>query len=94
MDLQQSILAEFHIAYPQVTLKKASELLGIQITRVFRLLNGQEMKLKEYEKFKRLLGKTHTPDQLDLNGYRDEDREEIKSFAMSLGRWNSYRQNY
>ena len=49
MDLQKSTIAEFKKAYPEITLKKASQVLGIQITRVFRLFNGHEMRLGEYE---------------------------------------------
>ena len=33
------------------TLKEISSDTGIQLTRVFRLLNGSEMKISEYEKF-------------------------------------------
>lgn len=91
MDLQKSIIADFKQTYPEVTLKKASELLGIQITRVFRLLNGHEMKLKEYEKFQSLLGQTKYQDQLNLNGYGVEEKNEIEMFANVIGRWSQYR---
>ena len=91
MDLQKSIIADFKQTYPEVTLKKASELLGIQITRVFRLLNGHEMKLKEYEKFQSLLGGSKYQDQLNLGGYGQEEKKDIEMFADLVARWSSYR---
>ena len=53
MELQQQIIKHyFEIFGDDKTLKEISNHLGIQITRVFRILNGYEMKLTEYEKFK------------------------------------------
>jgi predicted transcriptional regulator len=49
MTLQRQILREYKEIFPHQTLKQISEETGIQITRVFRIFNGQEMKLKEYE---------------------------------------------
>ena len=51
MNLQNAILKEFNSIFPNVPLREVSSLTGIQITRVFRLYNGSEMKLKEYEAF-------------------------------------------
>ena len=53
MELQQQVINNyFEIFGKEKTLKEISGHLGIQITRVFRILNGYEMKLTEYEKFK------------------------------------------
>lgn len=59
-DLQQKILIEFKRSYPKDSLQKISKRTGIQITRVFRLLNGSEMKVKEYEAFQSCLNQTYS----------------------------------
>lgn len=51
MKLQESILSTFKRHYPALTLNEASKLLNINRTRLFRILNGQEMKISEYESF-------------------------------------------
>lgn len=51
MSLQANILKDYRALYPQDTLREISERTGIQLTRVFRLLNGSPMKLAEYELF-------------------------------------------
>ncbi len=51
MKLQEKILREFQQTFPNETLRNISELTGIQLTRVFRLMNGSAMKLDEYESF-------------------------------------------
>jgi len=55
MQLQDTILNRLGEKYPEATLKKLSKLTGIQITRVFRIMNGYEMKLSEYEAIDSLL---------------------------------------
>lgn len=59
MNYQESILKQYRRAFPDRTLKSISLDTGIQMTRVFRLFNGSEMKLKEYEAFERSL-KSHS----------------------------------
>lgn len=51
MNYQESILKRYREAFPDKTLKSISKETGIQMTRVFRIFNGYEMKLKEYEAF-------------------------------------------
>ena len=51
MSLQHEVLERYLEVYRKPTLKFISENTGIQITRVFRLLNGSEMKLHEYQAF-------------------------------------------
>ncbi len=58
MSLQKRTLNEFRLAYPQKSLRETSELTGIQLTRIFRLLNGSPMKVEEYEKFKIAISKS------------------------------------
>ncbi len=51
MNLQQSILDEYLSHFKKPTLKQISDDTGIQLTRVFRILNGAVMHLNEYETF-------------------------------------------
>lgn len=52
---QDTILKNFRETFPKKTLKTISEETGIQMTRVFRIMNGSEMKIGEYEAFERVL---------------------------------------
>ena len=51
MSVQSIVLKQFNEKYPNAKLREISEKTGIQITRVFRILNGAEMKVSELEKF-------------------------------------------
>ena len=51
MSVPKIVLKQFNEAYPQAKLREISEKTGIQITRVFRILNGAEMKVSELERF-------------------------------------------
>jgi hypothetical protein len=53
--LQNQLLGLFKKKYPDMPLKEIAKNSDIQITRVFRLLNGSEMKITEYESFIGLL---------------------------------------
>ncbi len=56
MILQKTIIQNYlDLIGTKKTLKEMSEDLGINITRVFRLLQGHQMKLSEYEKFKKFI---------------------------------------
>lgn len=56
MSLQSRILKEYRQHYPQHTLREISLQTGIQLTRVFRLMNGSSMKLEEFESFSQAIG--------------------------------------
>ncbi|MBD65243.1 MAG: hypothetical protein CME62_08550 [Halobacteriovoraceae bacterium] len=56
MSLQQQVLKLYKENFPTSTLQSISDQTGIQITRVFRIFNGAEMKVTEYETFQRILG--------------------------------------
>ncbi len=47
--LQDKILTDYKRVYPNQTIREMSIVTQINPSRVFRLLNGYEMKLKEYE---------------------------------------------
>lgn len=51
MSYQTHILNRYKETYPKHTLNEISKKTGIQVTRVFRILNGSEMKVSEYESF-------------------------------------------
>jgi len=51
MNLQQSILKQYLKHKGKPTLKVISQDTGIQMTRIFRLLNGSTMKIDEYQTF-------------------------------------------
>ncbi len=55
MNKQKQIINEYQALYPHHTLRKMSEQTGIQMTRIFRVINGQEMKLSEYEAFRKAI---------------------------------------
>ena len=56
MNLQAKVLENYLNLFGQEqTLKQISSHLGIQVTRVFRIFNGYEMKISEFEKFQNAL---------------------------------------
>jgi predicted DNA-binding protein YlxM (UPF0122 family) len=55
MNLQQKILIEFQRLFPRLTLQQISKITKIERTRVFRIINGVEMKISEYEVFLKLI---------------------------------------
>ncbi|EQC48372.1 hypothetical protein M899_1461 [Bacteriovorax sp. BSW11_IV] len=55
MSEQKKILDQFMSLYNRPTYEEMSSVTGIQVTRCFRLVNGAEMKLKEYLIFKKLI---------------------------------------
>lgn len=66
MNLQKVILSQYKENYPQDKLKEISARTNIQITRVFRILNGAEMKLTEYESFRSAINTDYEADELVL----------------------------
>jgi len=51
MNIQKVILEQYMELFSEPTLKEIAADTGIQLTRVFRLLNGSAMKLSEYQIF-------------------------------------------
>ncbi len=51
MKLQSKTLHRYRQLFPNETLRQTSARTGIQITRVFRLFNGKNMKVGELEAF-------------------------------------------
>ena len=61
MSVQTIVLKQFNELYPQAKLREISEKTGIQITRVFRILNGAEMKVSELESFQKATDTSKSP---------------------------------
>lgn len=55
MSLQEITIKRYLEQFPNQSLREISTNTNIQITRVFRLLNGSPMKLMEYEAFERVI---------------------------------------
>jgi hypothetical protein len=55
MNLQKKTIQRYKQFFPNETLRETSARTGIQITRVFRLLNGKAMKVGELEAFERAI---------------------------------------
>ncbi|MFA5583405.1 MAG: hypothetical protein WDA09_04245 [Bacteriovoracaceae bacterium] len=53
--LEKEVIRRYRQVFPHDTLKAISEKTGIQITRVFRIMNGKPMKVKELEVFENIL---------------------------------------
>jgi predicted transcriptional regulator len=49
MQLQNNTLKKFLTKYPKHSLADLSKLTGINKSRLFRIINGHEMKLREFE---------------------------------------------
>ncbi len=69
MSLQNSTIQRYRLFYPQETLREISARTGIQITRVFRLINGKPMRLQEFEAFETAIQNklAENPHQARLN---------------------------
>ena len=58
MKLQAAVLKKYLDKMGKVTIREIADDTGIQMTRVFRIMNGAEMKLSEYEIFKERLNQS------------------------------------
>ncbi len=63
MCLQKKILKDYQSKFPNDSLRMISDKTGIQVTRVFRLMNGNEMKISEYEAFNKILKEDNHPNE-------------------------------
>lgn len=71
--MQKIILESYQQQFPNHTFQQISKQTGIQVTRVFRIFNGSEMKLSEYSQFKSV-----------LEGYRGTNSEFLELFEHAL----------
>ena len=68
MSLQDKIIYQYRQLYPNDTLRDIAGRTNIQLTRVFRLLNGKLMKLEEYEAFSNVVT-THSKKSINTEVY-------------------------
>lgn len=87
MKLQNNVLNCYKAKFPNHTLKKISQRTGIQLTRVFRLFNGHEMKLSEYEAFQMACFRESNDSlfskffELSINSVQTLSEQEIRSIT-------------
>lgn len=62
MNKQTFILNEFKKQNPNLVLREISKLTGLSLSRVYRIFNGSNMKVKELEIFERLLNQNSNND--------------------------------
>ncbi len=55
MSLQKKTINRYRHFFPEDTLREVSARTGIQITRIFRLFNGKNMKVAELEAFQNII---------------------------------------
>lgn len=102
-NLQTSIISKYQTNFPKETLNKTSQKTGIQITRVFRLFNGSEMKVSEYEAFERALSSSTTKQNdfmnlskkcyLQLGANRMQYLIQVMNHALKLEQLKSTKMN-
>ena len=90
MDLQMTIMNQYMLLNLKPTLKEISEDTGIQLTRVFRFLNGSTMKLSEYQVFnkkvKEKMGLTDSLEEIALECSLKLSPDAIKDLEIFLRR--------
>lgn len=56
MSEQSELIQAYKRKFPEETYKQTANKLNVQVTRVFRIFNGYEMRLSEYHKIRNLVG--------------------------------------
>ncbi len=96
MNKQQITIQRYRQLFPQETLRETSIRTNIQITRVFRLLNGKPMKVKELEAFEKIIQQkvAEKPEMAKLKSLMDEAFAILSEYE--LNKINDYisRKNY
>jgi len=93
VDTQQILLKRFKRLFPTHSYKEISMLTGIQITRVFRLFNGAEMKISEYRAFENLLSFDRQSlwikkiSKMDFDILSSKDQDEIENYINRKISW-------
>lgn len=60
--MQQAVISAYFETFGKGPLRKISAHTGIQTSRVFRILNGSEMKIGEFERFQNLIANQNKSD--------------------------------
>lgn len=87
--MQKEVLTQFNSLYPKITLKEVSQKTGIQVTRIFRIFNGAEMKVSELEAFQKLIYEKLGTNLQDFQAltkkfYLSSSKEEISDLCFEL----------
>ena len=80
MNLQLILINHYKSIFPNDTLKDISTKTGIQHTRVFRIFNGAEMKISEYQVLDKIIQKAR---DFSNTEFRDVLSECEKSLSCS-----------
>ncbi len=86
MQTQIQLLKAYRDLYGSISFRQISEQTGIQQTRVFRIFNGHEMRVKEFDIFKKLItikGEKHSKLFLCL---QEASQKLSNEYLMSLER--------
>jgi hypothetical protein len=88
MQIEQThLIKTYKNLYPKTTLKETAHQTGLNITRIFRLFNGQEMKLSEYLAFQKVIEGDHYDAPTDtsiLDGQNVELDKDLKNIYRLL----------
>lgn len=86
MSLQSKTIHRYRQFFPQDTLREVSSRTGIQITRVFRLFNGKNMKVGELEAFESAvtLKMAETPGYLRITNLVEESLALLTSEELEV----------
>jgi hypothetical protein len=92
MTLQKKTLARYRQYFPNETLRETSARTGIQITRVFRLFGGKNMKVGELEAFENAItikiaenpAMSHLAEAIDAAGavLTNEELEKVTDYIQ------------
>ena len=64
MNLQKNTINKFRRIYPKLTYIQISAMAGIQQTRTFRIFNGSEMKITEFEALEKIIDESDLANDL------------------------------
>lgn len=79
MSLQDTILKRYRENFPEDTLREISDKTGIQLTRVFRIFNGSDMKLREFEAFENAI--TCESNQFATTDFLELSQKSLKTLS-------------
>ncbi len=63
MDIQHQTISRYKVIFPKDKLRDMAKRTGINLTRIYRIMNGKLMKVSELEKFNSAIN-----EKMNLNG--------------------------
>ena len=88
MYLQDNVLKSFKENFPNLTLNEISKLTGIEKTRVFRILNGCDMRVSELEIFDQLNTEYYGASNVEFLNVAKSCLKILKSERLNHLLWN------